>query len=144
MCIYLVLLSFPFLTPFHFNVGGLKYITPPPLTPPEKVVFLNEMTWSLRRTTGREGGDIGLKLILNHKAYKLVLLFVGLKTIGSFVIDWEVQTNSPIFSPYNHNFVNLYWRGVISIYRPLSYPLRFLCKTFDGTYLDLKDVFFLH
>ena len=95
MCIYLVLLSFPFLTPFHFNVGGLKYIYPP-FNPPEKVVSLNEMTWSLRRTT-REGGDIGLKIILNHKAYKLVLLFVGLKTIGSFVIDWEEQTKGPIF-----------------------------------------------
>ena len=77
------------------------------------------MTWSLRRTTRKEG-DIGLKIILTHNAYKLVLLFVGLKTIESFVIDEVVQTMSPIF--FLHIIIILLiisGVGGLSIYRLL-------------------------
>ena len=50
-----------------------------------RVLYLFSIRHTQAHPLTREGGDIGLFIILVPKFYKKVFLFVGLTTLGSFV-----------------------------------------------------------
>ena len=70
--------------------------------------------------------------------FKIRFLYVGITTLGN-LICWFIklcfQTFEPLNIIYRRGNIVYQFLGCISIYRPLSYPFRFLKKT-RQTYLQ--------
>ena len=84
-----------------------------------------------------------IKLHWYPKFYNHVILFVGSKTLGIFLLNFDSLVPN-LFKKILIRWVFVYYYGgCISIYRPLSYPLRILTISKQLTYLEYPVDFFI-